>query len=348
MHDANGNWLGWGLGDNDPKVRQLKEFMKRKFASYCSNLDDSTMFDATMQADVVEMQTRYGIPATGIVNYQTQVTMGFVQPTPAIKPMFFTVEGHSSNMFSGPVADTATALEHEGLCHHQPIGYNDGTIPFDNASGVNELARLVGATTMDDGIPFPAGTKWVLGTFSQGSIIGYDFYEKFLAPGQPLEWREADRLGTLAYGNPCRATNSIAPWAAGWVTKQGTHGLDPYKRFGAPNCAPVPRSFQDVYREGDIFAENANDEASQLKASIYQAVARGDVLSNPYGLVSEFVGQIYAVGSAQYLELMTFGMSVFRAIVSGIAFLADNPNPHYSPYDITGGVNWVRGLLKAA
>ncbi|EUA31245.1 hypothetical protein I552_10228, partial [Mycobacterium xenopi 3993] len=32
-------------------------------------------------------------------------------------PIMFTVEGHMSNMFARPVADTATQLESEGVCH---------------------------------------------------------------------------------------------------------------------------------------------------------------------------------------------------------------------------------------
>ncbi|OBJ23481.1 hypothetical protein A5622_13045 [Mycobacterium sp. 1245801.1] len=288
-----------------------------------------------------EMQRRLGLDQTGHFNIQTAKKSRYIET-----PVFFTVEGHMSNMFAGPVADTATQLEREGLCHHQPIGYNNGAIPFDNASGVQELARLVGQARMDNGVPFPAGTPWVLGVFSQGGIVGYDFYEAYLAPGKPLAWREADRLGTLAYGNPCRGTDSIAPWAIGQIKKTGTHGLDPYKRYGAPGCPALPPNFMDDYREGDIFAENGDDQASQLKASIYQAVARGDFLSNPYGVITELVHQLPNVISSNIPALITFGISVFQAIVSGIVFLADQPNPHYSPYDISGGLDWVRNLLS--
>lgn len=273
-------------------------------------------------------------------------------PAPArILPMFFTVEGHQSDMFSGPVADTATQLESEGLCHHQPIGYDNGAIPFDNASGVNELARLVGATVMDNGVPFPAGTKWVLGIFSQGAIVGYDFWAKHMMPGCDLAWRAPDCLGILAYGDPNRATNSCAPWSVAQASStDGTHGLDPLKRWDLPGCAQRPANFADVWRKGDIFAQNTSDEKGKIKASIYQAVARGDVVSfggSTTDLAAILVTQIVPVTSGNYLELLAFAVSVIEAIINGVVFLADQPNPHYSPYNTSGGINWTRGLLTA-
>ncbi|EUA24068.1 hypothetical protein I552_10256 [Mycobacterium xenopi 3993] len=36
------------------------------------------------------------------------------------------------------------------------------------------------------------------------------------------------------------------------------------------------------------------------------------------------------------------------AIISGVTFLADQPNPHYAPYDIGGGIDWMRQQLTTA
>lgn len=328
--------LPYKLGDHGPEIEYFDAWFNLDYESYAPP-NDGYYGDDEYNA-VVEMQRRLGLPQTGVFDSQTAHLAGYTPP-PGNLPLFFTVEGHSSDMFVGPVADTATQLEREGLCHHLPTWYNNGAIPFDNDSGVAELARRVGQTVQDNGVQFPAGTKWALGTFSQGSVIGYDFYERFLAPGKPLAWREPDRVGTLAYGNPCRATNSIAPWAAGWVTKQGTHGLDPYKRFGLPGCAPVPHDFMDVYREGDIFAENGDDKSSEIKAAVYQMVARGDAFSTPFSIAA----QIVDLFSVPFDEVM----GIVMAIWNGVVFLADQPSPHYSPYDIGGGVDWMRGRLTS-
>lgn len=344
MHDATGAWVGWGPGDDDPKVQQLKAFMRRKFASYAGQLADTTVYDDAMVTAVKEMQSRYGLPVTGILNYQTQVTMGFVNAAPAVKPIMFTVEGHSSDMLLGPVAATGEQLESEGRCHHQPIGYNNGALPFDNASGVNELVRLVGSTSLDfpgGPVPFPAGTPWSLGIFSQGAIVGSYFYFDHLAPGKDLNWRLKDLRAVLAYGNPCRQTDSVAPWMPS--TKKGTHGLDPYRRFGLPSYPIKPDNWIDVYREGDIFADNGDDRESGYKASIYEAVM-SDFTSNPYSLAAELV-ELFKDGVSDIGALFNDILGIIMAIISGASFLADNPNPHYSPFDIGGGIDWMRSRL---
>jgi hypothetical protein len=204
---------------------------------------------------------------------------------------------------------------------------------------VRELARLIGQPYMDNLVPFPQGTPWALGGFSQGGIIISDFYFDYLAPGKPLAWRTPDLKGVLAYGNPCRQTDSIADWARPWISKLGTHGLDPARRFGLPGFPVKPDYWRDVYREGDIFAENGDDQASAMRAAVYQAIARGDFWSDPYSLAAQ-LAEIF------HTPVETV-MAIIQAIISGVNFLGDQPNPHYSPYDLTGGINWMRGRLKS-
>lgn len=355
VNDANGNWIGLGVGDVDnpattrdaPNWHAITLLTGKLHDKYQWARDLGVVaqpnYDQVVARAVEQFCQRTGLPiirdpsGNAVANLAVRQRLGSYPPPAPILPIMFTVEGHTSNMFAGPVADTATQLESEGLCHHQPIGYNNGPVPFDNASGEHELARLVGATVMDNGVPFPAGTKWVLGIYSQGAIVGFDFWVNHLAPGKPLEWREPDLLGVLAYANPCRQTDSIAPWAVGQVTKPGTHGLDPLKRFGLPGFPVKPDIWMDDYREGDIFAENGDDDASQWKAAVYQSIARGDVFSNPFSLAAQ-IGQVFGTPAKE-----VFGM--IEAIISGLVFLAANPQPHYSPFDISGGVNWVRSLL---
>jgi hypothetical protein len=397
VKDASGKWVGWGLGDTDPKVTAIKAFLAKKF-SYAAGLDTSPVYNTALQTVVMTMQTRYGLPATGIFDYATQIKCGFVKAAPKNKPLMFSVEGHMSDMFHGPVADTATALEGEGRLHHQPIGYQNGSIPFDNASGVTELARLVGATTMDTGIPFPKGTPWVLSGFSQGGIVITDFYLNHLLPGGDLNWRLPDLLGVLAYGNPCRETGSVAPWSRAQAGPAANAGIDPLVRFGINGYPQRPANWMDVYRKGDIFADNlpniglgtttptaaanplggvlggltgllngktastaastpslgqmgvdlswltqgvsalgSGSKSGDIDSAVYQAVARADLFSNPYSLVA----QIADIFTSPVSEVM----GIFQSIIGGIGFLANQNNPHYSPFDISGGVNWVRSIL---
>ncbi len=342
MKGPDGSWQGWGLGDVDPKVAEIQKFLAGKFASYAGDLVATGTYDQATADVVAEMQTRYGLPVTGVFDYASQVKSGFVKasaPAPAIRPLFVSVEGHLSNMFAGPVADTGAALEREGLCNHQPTGYQNGSIPFDNASGVNELARFFGQGVLDSGVPFPLGTKYVLAGFSQGAIVVTDFIANFLQPGQVHAPRAKDCLGILMYGNPCRSAGSVAPWSRAQAGPPENAGLDPIARLDLLGI-DLPFPIMDVYRKGDIFSDNEPTVEGEIKAAIYQAVARGDLFSDPFSICAQ-IAQAFVVP-------VDYVIGAFQAIVSGIGFLATQPSPHYSPYDIGGGINWARDLLTAS
>ncbi|MGV7669163.1 peptidoglycan-binding domain-containing protein [Mycobacterium kansasii] len=335
-------WIGWTVGMSGSTIQAAKRKLRARY-SYAKILDDTEYFGADLESVLKQYQPRRNaegwsprLRTDGVLDYSTQDSLGMIPRGQRVKPIMFTVEGHLSDMFAGPVADTAKQLEAEGKCRHQPIGYNSAALPFDNDSGVKELARLVGSTVMDNGVPFPAGTPWALGGFSQGGIVVSYFYFDYLAPGKRLNWRLKDLRGVLAYGNPCRQTDSIAPWAVSWISKTSTHGLDPYRRFGLPNYPAKPNNWMDVYREGDIFAENSSDKAGAIKAAVYQAVM-GDFFSDPFSIAVQLAG-VFKEPVAEIIGIIT-------AIISGVTFLADNPSPHYSPYDISGGIDWLRGQL---
>lgn len=329
--------LPYKPGSHGPEIEYWQAWFKRDYRAYAPEKDGYYGNDEVTA--VKEMQRRLGLPQTGEFDATSAIRVGYVPPAPGLRQLMFTVEGHCSNMFAGPVADTARQLEAEGLCHHQPIGYNNGPIPFDNASGVRELVRLLSSEVMDNLVPFPLGTPWSLGGFSQGGIVICDFYFDYLAPGKPLDWRTPDLKGVLVYGNPGRQTDSIADWARPWIKKTGTHGLDPRRRFGISGYPDKPDFWVDVYREGDIFAENSGDKPSEVRAAVYQAVARADFFSNPFSLARQ-IADIFDEPVEQVLAIIV-------AIISGVVFIGDNPNPHYSPYDIRGGIDWMRDCLRS-
>lgn len=365
-----GKWVGWGLGDVDPKVAQIQEFLARKFRSYAGGLIATGTYDQATADVVAESQRRLNMNPSGVFNYETQVRTGFIKLAPKPRVPFFTVEGHMSDMWRGPVADTATILEREEKVTHLPTGYNNGALPFDNQSGVDELDFRVNTFA-------PPGTKFVVGGFSQGMIVVSDWLIDRVI-GTP---RENDLLGVLAYGNPCRAKGSVAPWSRGQAGPAENTGLDPLKRIDLRGLTPK-FPIMDVYRKGDIFADNEPLTASvkaalaqqantgllggltsllggnaqpgallqgfsavtgtsrqgDIKASIYQAVARSDFFSNQYSILAD-ISNLFLVPFEEV-------WGIFQAIISGIGFLVkQGDNPHYSPYDISGGIDWVRSLV---
>jgi hypothetical protein len=363
VNDASGHWLGLGVGDVDNPDTPRSAPNWHAIALLTTKLHDKyqwardlgvtpqSHYDVTVAAAVEQFCKRTGLPVIrdphgdAVAKVAMRRRLGSYPPPAPVLPIFLTIEGHCSDMFHGPVADTADILEHEGLCWHQPVGYENCNIPFTTQTAVDAAAELLSRTSLpgppgQPDRPFLPGTPWVLGHFSEGGIAGFELHAQHLAPGGDLEWREKDRLGTLAYGNPCRATDSVAPWAQSWGVKPGSHGLDPYRRYELPGCPALPRDFMDVLRRGDLFAENLDDLASQLKSSVYLAVARGDFFGSKLSIAQEL--------AAALAQPVTYALGIVEAIFSGIVFLGDNPNPHYSPYNISGGLNWVRGLLQRA
>ncbi|EUA18502.1 gp47 domain protein [Mycobacterium xenopi 3993] len=197
--DSNGRWIGFGVGDvDDPNlprsapnwhaIELLTSKLHDKYAwARARGIVAQPRYDEQVAGAVEEFCNRAGLAVIrdrqgfAVATLAVRTRLGSFPPPAPTLPIMFTVEGHMSNMFAGPVADTATQLESEGVCHHQPIGYNNAALPFDNDSGIKELARLVGATVIDNGVPFPASTPWALGVFSQGAIIGSYFYFDYLA-----------------------------------------------------------------------------------------------------------------------------------------------------------------------
>lgn len=306
MLDATGRWIGLGLGDVDPEVRLVRSFLRRKF-SYGADLEDSDVFDTELRDVVAMMQHNYGLTPSGVWDYATKVRAGYYKPAPPPKPVVFTVEGHMSSLWVGPCAHVAWTMEQEGLCRWQPVGYNNTALPFDNASGVRELDRLFSDTTA-----FPVGTPWAMCIFSQGGIVGSQFFIRYVKPvGAKHHNRLKDMRGVLAFGNPYREVGVVAEWIAD-PPKPNTGGISDERMVDTPS------NWKEVARRGDLYTDNdpATDWGEHCTA-IYKMVQK------------EFTGrdsiieQLMEIGLNPTKELI----AVAAAIIKGVRFLT-NMSPH--------------------
>lgn len=338
---VNGIWVGWGLGDHSSKdftVQHAKAYMRADFSSYAGTLEDTNIFDQHMHDVVVEMQQRLAKDGKlvwdqfilGVLDLPTEYAMGFKKKG---LPVYISIEGHSSNMDFGPVADTGEVLQGEGRWRHQKTGYNNGSLPFNNQDGVDaidENVRLRGGN----------GDKY-FGAFSQGAICLFDYFQQHGIPPRTK--------GVLLYGNPCRGQGSVAEWCdlATIAACSNTHGLDPLQRFDLPGCVAlgsVPH--KDVLRKGDIFSDEDDSLKAKIAMAVYQAVARGDIMSNPYSITANIV-VLFTDLLINQANAFQYVFAIVMEIIGAIGFLASGTNPHYAPFDITGGINWMRGLLIA-
>lgn len=324
-----GQWVGLGLGDTSEEVRALKDHMRRKF-SY-AKLADTTLYDVPMVNAVTEMQKRYkaagkiGAHTPGIINLETKYAMGFLPRPERPRPVLFTVEGHMSNMWVGPCAETARMLESEGVCRWQPVGYNSTKLPFDNDSGIRELTRLLGDRTL-----LPHGTKWGVVCFSQGAIIGAEtFLQNVFPRAGSLHWRLDSWAGTISFGSPYRELNTIADWVTD-PPRPGTEGISDRRMVNTPD------QWKEVARRGDLYAEvYAGQPATEHKRAVYKAV-QSEWFGHPDSLLSQLI-EIYERPVPEML-------AVIQAITNGVMFLG-NMQPH-GGYDLKPCIDWMRGRLK--
>ena len=206
-----GKWVGYGLGDTGPTVQRLKDFMRRKFASYAEHLTHDDVFDQPMVDAVEEMQRRYGLPVTGIINYATQIRMGFITPPPPPKQgVLLTLQGTGVDMWTGPPADTARAVQDK--YYFQPTAYPADPFPMwpSIQTGRNEAIRLLTEE-------HPAGDIRIA-AYSQGAVIASLLWQEDILPaGGVLHHRLDDVKQVVTWGNPCREKgvangNKLAGW----------------------------------------------------------------------------------------------------------------------------------------
>jgi hypothetical protein len=264
------------------------------------------------------------------------------RPDP-VKPIIFTVEGHLSNMFFGPCADTASQLEQQGVCHWKPVGdWDTQALPFKNATGVEALYRQLSRTAIEgpmvDGRvimwPFGPEVPWGGIAFSQGAMVFCEFMWKYvLPPNAPLHWRLAGFKRGLMFGNPRRAKDAVCSWAQS-PPSPGTHGIMD-KLFDA-NKEGIGDRWAEHPNDDDMFAEVGDDNAGKNQTAVAKIVCENSWFGGPASILSRVM--------ALFGNPVGEGFSVVMAIFDAIMFLAANPNPHYGTFATPGDVDWMRGV----
>jgi hypothetical protein len=319
------------LGSHGPLVSRWTDVMLRRFRSYALGVDGQPLRnDGYFGFDEQKVQREYErrtnqIP-DGIVSDHDLGALGVAEP------IIFTVEGHASNMWFGPCASVASTLQSQGVCYWQPVGYDVNSLPFKNQTGVDELARLLSRTAMDNGQPFPPGTPWGIIGFSQGAMIVSEFMQQHILSGD-LNWRLKDFRRGLCFGNPRRETGKECSWARNPV-KPGTEGIMGAGGLFVTTGTPIEHMWAEHANKGDMFAENAEDAEGLDKTAIAKIITENSWAGGSAGIL------------ARVLKLLgnPTGESVpaIMAAVSAIMFLAANPNPHYSTVADPGDVEWMR------
>lgn len=274
-------WLGLGLGDADPEIAKFKEFAKSKFKSYAGSLDDNGVYTRELAAVVSEMQARYGLPVTGILDYASKVRSGFLKVEPPAKPYLYTVHGTGvADPFGfGLPADTARAVL--DIYTWQPVGwYPAAAFPMwpSITAGVSELVSLIAARP----------GKFALAGYSQGACVVSTVLKHFIMnPNGALHHRLGDVTKVVCWGNPMRQKGFAAfdEWI--WpIAKPDTGGIMAWDRLEGLDAAPF--QMRDYAHAGDMYASNNDSDKDEYKRAICKIVMKAtDIFEGPDSLVSQ-------------------------------------------------------------
>lgn len=353
----NGVYVGLGEGDTSDEIVKIKALLKKKFTPARNTLDDGPLFTAALTVEVNRVQGVYtkegkqGAPhyIPGVINLEFKYDVGLLARPAKTLPIIFTVEGHMSNMFFGPTASTASALEAQGLCHWKPVNYDCTSLPFKNQTGVDALYELYSSKFIEgppvdpnnpDGPkimwPFPAGTPSGLMGFSQGSMVVSEFLMQHVIPeGADLHWRLPDLKRTLCFGNPRREKNKECAWARSPV-KAGTEGVMGAGGLFITTGTALEGRHAEHANTGDMFAENGEDKEGLDKTAIAKIICENSWAGGPSALLARVLA-LFGNPTGEALQAIL-------AAFSAIMFLAKNPNPHYSTTADPGDIEWMRAV----
>ncbi len=302
-------WIGWGLGDDDPKVADMKGFLRRKFPSYASGLDDSTLYDDTMTSVVAEMQRRYGLPATGVMNYATQLRCGYITPEPADKPLLFTVCGTGVPWWVGPDADLARALEPH--YRWQPIGYRAAPFPMwpSITEGRNELIRQINL--------FPG--PFAMAAYSQGAVVaGQVFKHDILPTDGVLHHRLPDMHKAVMFGDPMREAGRAWSDGVSLARTDASGILD-------DRLEDTPDWWRSYAHAADLYTDCETDDEGEWKRMVCKIVMGHNIFSGDDGVIAQV---------AEFLARpIVEAIAMVKAIVDAGQFFGSGTAPHitYNP-----------------
>lgn len=341
-----GAYVGLGEGippelpDSSDEIARIKAWLKPRFTPARNTLDDGPVFTPALTAEVKRIQAirvgegklKPGEFIPGVINLATKYALGYLKPPVNNKrPIIFTVEGHMSSMWIGPCAFIGAQMEAEGLAWHQPISYDRTSLPFKNATGVNEVLRFYGQTTLDNGRPFPADLDHYLLGFSQGSIITNKVWMQHLknAPAGSLLAARRDHLKrAIAFGDPWREKNVTAGW---WPDEPepGTQGISDQR------MVDTPPFWKSANRKGDLYTNNPDNEVGLNRTAIYKIAAENSWSGGPAGLLQRMM---------DFLTPADDILPIFQAIIGGVMFLG-NMDSH-GGYNLDAPTDYIRqGLL---
>lgn len=341
-------WDGWGPGMSGPVIAAVKRELKRRF-SYGAGLDDTedwtdelttalTTYQQRVHAEIVAGERQGPDPRTdGRIDYATQVQLGIIKTGPPPKVgTLLTVQGTGVDMWTGPPADLARAVETDW--EWQPIGnYPANPFPMWPSiwQGITELRfQLRRHADLN-----PAG-KIALAGYSQGAIVTSWVYKWDIElPGGILHDLLPRMAAGVTWGNPmCEKGVFNGNRYAGWPVPEGS-GINKDRLEHTPGW----------------WLDFAHGRNSQWGQDIYPDCP-DNLAGDDMRLICDFV--MARDMGAFFVDLGNKGLAalqspavelpaMFDAVVqAGMFFVVKGTSPHLN-YDIAPAVDYMRGVAAA-
>jgi hypothetical protein len=332
-----GAWVGLGIGDSLPEIRDLKAFMRKKFG-YAKNLADSTLFDQPMVDAVVEMQKRYNLAGQlqtgrytpGIVNAETKYVMGFLPrpPRPDVRPMLFTVCGTGVPWWVGPDADTARAVDYR--YRWQPIGYPAQAVPMGPSikAGKDELINQLNRwrdTIVKHG--------FALAGYSQGAIVVGEVWEYDIkSVNGRAHWAMPYITKAVCWGNPMREKGKVFPDAGGPMSPPEHQGVT------GTLMKDTPDWWRNYAHVGDLYSDCPDDASGQDRTAIWQIIRDGNMFSGPDSLLSQVLELTGATTAPTQIAQAT---GMLKAMLDAVVFFGKGTAPHTN-YSTAEAIDYLK------
>jgi hypothetical protein len=330
-----GKWIGWGLGpppDDNPKIKVWKSDLSRKF-SYAKALlagDTSTIFTEALATTVMEAQTRWGFPATGIIDAKFQYKMGWAKEPPRIsgpRGTLYTCQGTvPSDMWWGPQADVAHAVE--DLYYFQPIAGRYQPFPMNNSIDEEKAFLRYEIERRPLGDPINAFG------YSQGAIVVSEVYQEMKQDSDPLHYRFNDWRRAATIGNPCRELgvnngNKFAKFGSGYPDLgKNSRGIMEDKR----RMVDTPDWWLDFAHPKDMYCDTPNNDAGEDQTAICMII-----MGNWFGGPDSIFSQVIEVVQRPLPELF----AMMQAIINAGMFFGGGIKPHIT-YDVGPAIAYLR------
>jgi hypothetical protein len=340
MATIGGKWVGLGLGDADPEVGRIRDFMRRKFVSYAGNLPSTInnagipLFDEPMTVATLTMQRAYAAQGkldsslvNGYIGASTKVVMGYLPATTIdIRPLLFTVCGTGVPWWVGPDADTARACPQ---FLWQPIGYPANAVPMGPSIKAGH-EELVNQFNIHREQVERCGAN--MAGYSQGAVITAEVWEQEIRdPAGRLHWALPFMRKAVAWGNPNREVGKVYPdFAPGeTVAPPNTGGVTGTRMTDTPDW------WRNYAHAGDLYGAGwtGDNAASQDKIAIWHIIRDTNFFSGPDSLLSQFleIAKSPLVGA----------IGAFTAMFDALRFFGQQTAPH-TDYNIGPAIDYLR------